>query len=210
MKKIISVILLISIFFVSPFQPVKAAYADNGGLWDFLWDLAVDAAIDYAIDHADEIVNAVSNAFSDSSSSSSNNDNYYSRRIVADYINVREKPDKKSQALTQLQYGQKLHVHETTGENMKWSFIETQDNVKGWVSSDYIAPLAGKAIPVKTTARINLRMSPEAKSSWNVIGQIEKDTQVLMIRRWTVKDRIWFYVQTPSNITGWISSKYVQ
>ena len=73
MKKIISVILLISIFFVSLFQPVKPAHAEEGGFWDFVWDMAVDMAIDYAIDHADEIVDAVIDAFSDSPSDSNIN-----------------------------------------------------------------------------------------------------------------------------------------
>ena len=201
MKKLISVALLACMFSYIPIPPAHANV-----IWDFLWNQAKDAAISYAINHADEIVDAVMNAFSDTPSDSS----YYSRRIVADSINVRENPDKTSTAITQLKYGQVLHVHETTGPHMKWSLIETSDGIKGWVSSDYIAPLSGKGIPVKTTQRVNLRMSPEAKSSWNVIGQLEKGTEVLMIRRWIVKNTMWFYVQTPSSLTGWISSKYVE
>jgi len=173
---------------------------------DFLWDQAKNAVIDYVIKQAGEFIfDAAMNSFSDTSDNS-----YYSRRIVADSVNVRENPDKNSTATTQLHYGQTLHVHESTGPNMKWSLVETSDGIKGWVSSDYIAPLEGKGIPVKTTTRVNLRMSPEAKSSWNVIGQLEKSTEVLMIRRWIVKNTMWFYVQTPSGVTGWISSKYVE
>ncbi len=203
MKKLISVVLLACMLNLASIN--STAHANV--LWDFLWDQAKSAAIDYAINHADEIVDAVMGAFSDTPSDSS----YYTRRIVADSLNVRENPDKKSRAITQLKYGQSLHVHETTGPNMKWSLIETSDGTKGWVSSDYIAPLNGKGIPVKTTRRINLRMSPEsAKGSWNIIGQLEQGTEVLMIRRWTVNDTMWFYVQTPSGLTGWLSSKYVE
>ena len=204
LKKIVALSLLVALF-CSDVADVKPAHAESG-LWGFLWDLAVDTAIDYAINHADEIVDAVSSAFNDDSSDSS----YYSRRIVADVINVREDSDKKSRVLTQLRYGQKLHVHKTAGNNMKWSLVETSDGVQGWVSSDYIAPLNGKGIPVKTKQRVNIRMSPEAKSSWNIIAQIETNTELLMVRRWTVNDRIWFYVQTPSGIMGWVSSKNVE
>ena len=204
MKKLISVVLLACMLNLSHVAQVKPAHA--GGLWDFLWEMGKNVAIDYAKQKAAEFIwDAAMNAFSDNSDSS-----YYNRRIVADVVNVREEADKKSRALTQLTYGQPLHVHETTGPNMKWSLIETSDGTKGWVSSDYIAPLEGKGIPVKTTVRVNLRMSPEARSSWNVIGQLEKGTEVLMMRRWTVKEKMWFYVQTPSGITGWLSSKYVE
>ena len=203
MKKLVSVILLACMMNFSPIQ-VKPVHA--GAIWDFLWEMGKNAVVDYAKQKATEfILDAAMNAFSDSSSNSDSS--YYSRRIVADAVNVREEADKNSRALTQLTYGQPLHVHETTGPNMKWSLIETSDGTRGWVSSDYIAPLEGKGIPVTTTTRINLRMSPEAKSSWNVIGQLEKGTEVLMIRRWAVKNTLWFYVQTPSGITGWLSSK---
>ena len=88
MKKFLAVILLACIMF-SPV--VQATPAHAGALWDFLWDQAKDAAISYAINHADEIVSAISSAFSDSSSNS--NASYYSRRIVADAVNVREEAD---------------------------------------------------------------------------------------------------------------------
>ena len=201
MKKIFSAVLIVCIF---NFSSIKTAHANV--ITDFLWDQAKNAVIDYAIKQASEFIfDAAKNAFNDTSDSS-----YYSRRIVADSVNVRENPDKNSTSITQLHYGQPLHVHESTGPNMKWSLVETSDGIKGWVSSDYIAPLEGKGIPVKTTTRINLRMSPEAKGSWNIIGQLEKGTEVLMIRRWIVKNTMWFYVQTPSGVTGWISSKYVE
>ena len=202
MKKITFVLLLACIFTFS--FSAKPSHANI--IWDFLWEQAKEAAIDYAINHADEFIKAAVDAFSDTSS----NSGYYNRRVVADILNVRESSDKKSAVITQLNYGQTLHVHESTGENMKWSLIETPNGIKGWVSSDYIAPLEGKGIPVKTITRINLRMSPEAKSSWNIIGQLEKGTEVLMIRRWIVKNKMWFYVQTPSGITGWLSSMYVE
>ena len=206
MKKFVSVILLACMFNCSAICTNKPAHAESSGLWGFLWDMAVDAAISYAIDYA---IEAASNALSDNSSGNSDS-SYYSRRIVADSINVRENPDKNSAALTQLHYDQVLHIHKTVGKNMKWSLVETPDKTQGWVSSDYIAPLSGKGIPIKTTTRMNLRMTPEAKSSWNVITQIDKGTEVLMIRRWTVKDKMWFYVQTPSGTTGWLSSKFVE
>ena len=133
MKRLISIALIACVFTCAS---VKLETAHAGVIWDFLWEQAKSAAIDYAINHADEIVDAVYNAFSDTPSDSS----YYSRRIVADSLNVRENPDKNSNAITQLHYGQPLHVIETTGPHMKWSLIETSDGIKGWVSSDYIAP----------------------------------------------------------------------
>ena len=206
MKKFLCVMVLISsLFFSAP------AYCE--GITGFLWDLAVDAAIGYAkdlaIDYAKEVVTDYLNGDTSQNSASGTYDSYWDRRVVAEKLSLREQPDKKSTLTTQINFDTVIHVHQTSGENSLWSYVETKDGLKGWASSDYIAPLKGYGIKGTATGNLNVRMTPEANSPWNMIGIIKKDSEILILRRWTVKNRIWYYAQTSVG-NGWVSSKYIK
>lgn len=125
---------------------------------------------------------------------------------VVNRVTLREEPDTSGTAIDTLDKEMKLH---RTRVSEDWSYVETSEGVKGYVSNKYITSVnilgtdftavsGGEKIMYATDA-LNVRLYPSAESFSEKMGSFQKDDEVCVVAtngKWyrvkyaTVKDGV--------------------
>ena len=117
--------------------------------------------------------------------------------VTATALNVRSGPGLNHNVKGCLYKGNAVSILET---NNGWYKIQLSNGTTGWVSSTYILQTNTYG---KTTANLNVRSGAGINHS---IKTVLKKGEVVSI---TKSSNSWYEIKTSSNITGWVSSKYI-
>ena len=128
---------------------------------------------------------------------------------VENSLNIRKKPDEKSDVVGKLFRG---CTAEVTGEKGNWYKISS-GGVKGWVSKDYV--LTGKkadalldeikpSVATVTAKSLNLRKS--AGTDADVVAVLKKGTSFMVIS----EGKEWVKIRFTTNLEGYVSADYVK
>lgn len=113
--------------------------------------------------------------------------------IKGSSVNVRERPNTRSDTLWELSKGYPLQVTKRQG---KWLRVKDYESTLGWVH----APLTDKSPHMVVTARsANLRSGPGQKH--RLVGKLEQHEVVHTLK----KQGSWAQVQRKNGTQGWIA-----
>ncbi|MCD8054226.1 MAG: SH3 domain-containing protein [Lachnospiraceae bacterium] len=129
---------------------------------------------------------------------------------VKNYISVYSKRSSSSTLKGRLYRGTGVYVIKTKGN---WSYISS-GSLKGWVKSKYIAT-GSKAktvykeinprVATVTASDLNVRSSKSTSSDDNIILNVEKGTQLIVLGT----NSKWVKVRLTNDTTGYVYKKYV-
>ena len=144
-----------------------------------------------------------------------------------DRLNVREKPDAKSQILAKLPNGAPVTVNgEAKSPNGSlWYFIhEEESGILGYVSAKYIElpgqrkpkerrknyPAEGVVINIAENDRLNIREKPSSKS--RILDALDNGAHVTVNgEAKSSGGGIWYYIyDEESGVSGYVSGKYIE
>lgn len=112
-------------------------------------------------------------------------------------LNVRSGPNTTYPVKTFLRSGEVVIL---LSESNGWYKVKLSNGTIGWVSSSYIAKTDTYG---KSVASLNVRSGPGTNYS---IKTALKNGEVITI---TESSNSWYQIKTSYNITGWVSSKYI-
>lgn len=128
---------------------------------------------------------------------------------VENCLNIRKKPDEKSDVVGKLFRGCNAEV---TGEKGNWYKISS-GKVKGWVSKDYVltGDKAGKLLKkvnpsVATVTAKSLNLRAKASTDSDVVSVLKKNTSYMVLS----KGKEWVKVRYTTNLEGYVSAEYVK
>ena len=112
-------------------------------------------------------------------------------------LNVRSGPGTNYSVKTYLKPGQVVFL---LSESNGWYKVKLSNDTIGWTSSSYISKSDTYG---KSTDSLNVRSGPG--TNYSVKTAIKKGEVVTI----TNSSNSWYQIKTSSNITGWVSSKYI-
>lgn len=112
-------------------------------------------------------------------------------------LNVRSGPGTDYSVKTSLRPGQVVVL---LTQSNGWYKVKLSNSTTGWVSSSYISKTDTYG---KATARLNIRSGPGTNYS---IKKALNSGEIVTI---TSSSNSWYQIKTSSNITGWVSSQYI-
>ena len=112
-------------------------------------------------------------------------------------LNVRSGPSTSYSATASLRPGQVVVL---ISQSNGWYKVKLYNGTTGWVSSSYISKTDTYG---ESTASLNVRSGPGTNYS---IKTTLKRGEIVTI---TKSSNSWYEIKTNSNITGWVSSKYI-
>ncbi|WP_312285883.1 C40 family peptidase [Terrisporobacter sp.] len=112
-------------------------------------------------------------------------------------LNVRSGPGTNYSVKTYLKPGQVVFL---LSESNGWYKVKLSNDTIGWASSSYISKSDTYG---KSTDSLNVRSGPGTNHS---VKTALKKGEVVTI---TNSSNSWYQIKTSSNITGWVSSKYI-
>ena len=144
-----------------------------------------------------------------------------------DLLNVREKPDAKSQILAKLPNGAPVTVNgEAKSPNGSlWYFIhEEESGILGYVSAKYIElpgqrkpkesrtnyPVEGIVINIPANDRLNIRSAPNIKS--RILDALDNGARVTVNgEAKSAGGSTWYYIyDEESGVSGYVAGKYIE
>lgn len=120
--------------------------------------------------------------------------------VLGDNLNIRETPSTSAKVLDQLSKGTQVTVLSASNGWVQISF----DNIKGWVSDDYLK--VQEAAPIGTGSingsNVNMRQNPDTNSG--IITKLQKGDGVSILD--STDD--WYEIESGGN-KGWVFAEYV-
>lgn len=120
--------------------------------------------------------------------------------VTGDSLNVREEPNTSAKVLTQLSKGEQVLIISSSNG---WHRI-SYDNIKGWVSGDFISIKKVDAIGkgVVNASSLNLRENPDTSAT--VLTQIPRGAEVEILG----SSDDWYNVSY-KNTKGWVFAEFI-
>ncbi len=123
--------------------------------------------------------------------------------LKANKVNIRARPSRTAELVTQLKKGDEVKVFETksvveAGKTQEWSRITLPATAKCYVLSKLIA--GGKA----TGDGINIRCGPG--SNFKEIGKLTKGEKVYLVKAGSE----WTQIKPTLQCSGWVASEYLE
>lgn len=124
--------------------------------------------------------------------------------VTTDVLNVRPRPSTDYTRITQIRRGDTVTIINTSDTPEKWYEVILNNNIKGWVHSDYIKityNLPKGVISVDSTV-----LGQEPKSDTACVAKLKKD-ETVYIKDYTEG---WYSIITSEDIKGWVESKHIK
>lgn len=137
------------------------------------------------------------------------NDNLFKKsslkrgEVTTDVLNVRLGPSTDNTRTTQIRRGDTVTVINTSDTPEKWYEVILNNNIKGWVHSDYIKITYNLPKGSINIDSVILKGQPNDGAART--AELGKDEMIY------IKDYIngWYNIITPTDAEGWVESKYV-
>ena len=123
--------------------------------------------------------------------------------VTTDVLNVRLGPSTSNTRITQIRRGDTVTIINTSDTPEKWYEVVLNNNVKGWVHSDYIKITYNFPKGNVNTDSVILKQQPDNDMAH--IAKLKKDEVVY------VKDYVkgWYNIITSADMEGWTESEYI-
>lgn len=115
-------------------------------------------------------------------------------------VNVRELPNVNANVIKSLNKGSEVKL---VGENAEWYEILIDDQLKGWIRSDYIELAPNYVTGRVTGSNVNIRKTPALNGE--VLASLGMDNYVSI----KAFDNGWYNVIAQSGTEGWIHQDYI-
>lgn len=123
--------------------------------------------------------------------------------VTASVLNVRLGPSTNNTRITQVCRGETVTIINTSDTPEKWYEVILNNNIKGWVHSDYIKITYNFPEGSINTDFVMLKQQPDNDSDY--IAKLKMDEIVY------IKDcaKGWYNVITSADIEGWVENKHI-
>ncbi|HZJ77058.1 MAG TPA: SH3 domain-containing protein [Oscillospiraceae bacterium] len=125
--------------------------------------------------------------------------------VTASVLNVRLGPSTDNARITQIRCGETVVIINTSDTFEKWYEVILNNNIKGWVHSDYIKITYNFPEGSVNTDSIILKQQPDDDTAAAHITKLKKGETVY------IKDcsEGWYNVITSADIEGWVENKHI-
>lgn len=124
--------------------------------------------------------------------------------VTTDVLNVRSGPSTDNTRVTQIRRGDTVTIINTSDTPEKWYEVILNNNIKGWVHSDYIKITYN--LPKGVISVDSAALGQEPKSDIACVAKLKKD-EIVYIKDYTEG---WYSIITPEDIKGWVEDKHVK
>lgn len=123
--------------------------------------------------------------------------------VTTDVLNVRLGPSINNTRITQIRRGDTVTIINISDTPEKWYEVILNNNIKGWVHSDYIKITYN--FPKGNINADSAVLKQQPNSDMACVIKLKKDEAVY------IKDyaKGWYNIITSADIEGWVESKYV-
>lgn len=125
----------------------------------------------------------------------------YAVKVTATKLNVRTGIGLSFRRICIVDKETKLAV---VNEKLGWLEVMLPLNAPCWTFAKLVEVEDNQGV-IKSN-RVNVRTSPRAKSSGNIIGQLTKGTPVTILE----SNSNWYKIAPPESLTGWVNKKYAK
>ena len=123
--------------------------------------------------------------------------------VTASVLNVRLGPSTNNTRITQVCRGETVTIINTSDTPEKWYEVILNNNIKGWVHSDYIKITYNFPEGSINTDSVMLKQQPDNDSDH--IAKLKMD-EIVYIKDYA---KGWYNVITSADIEGWVENKHI-